>query len=116
MAKFRFRGKEYVVAEKYIIAEILFIEGKLKKDLDDFTKTEGQIMSVFIGIRRADPQLLSWEQMLQLDPGIDGDFEVVPESEEEDPPMVEPRPDPTVGGTAEALQQRPVPTPPGARN
>jgi hypothetical protein len=113
--RIKFRGKEYEEVEKPNFAELAFIETKFKTDIKDLYQYQNVIATFYISIKRADPGLLSWEELLTC---TDDDFEFVvdaPEVTEPDPAEL-PREqwplDPTDAVTATAPQPEYAPSPP----
>jgi hypothetical protein len=112
--RIRFRGKEYEEVEKPNFAELAFIEKMFKTDIKDLYQYQNVIATFYISIKRVDPELLTWEEMLTLS---DDDFEFVADP----PPITEPDPaelpreqwplDPTDAVTATAPQPEYVPSP-----
>jgi hypothetical protein len=77
--RIKFRGKEYEEVEKPNFAELAFIEKKFQTDIKDLFQYQNVIATFYISIKRADPGLLTWEELLTC---TDDDFEFVADAPE----------------------------------
>lgn len=70
--------------------EVDFVEQKTGRAMEEWSKTLAVRASMFWAVRRADPQLLSWEEFGKLSPD---DFEIIDDEDDgpdADPPAVTP--------------------------
>ena len=76
MARFRWNGNEYKVAEHVLVPEMSIVERAAGMDWDSLTGSErGQALAL-ISLRRA-RVAMTWEEILRVPPG---DFELVGET------------------------------------
>lgn len=76
MQSIRFQGRAFPLVESFTFAEIDFVERQTKQPLDEWTSTTATRATIFLSIRRGDPQLLTWQALGNLgidDVSIEGD-------------------------------------------